>query len=69
MIMIPMIISIMDIRSRYIDNPYTELYSSSCDNKKVSCGSDNNECEMFICECDRKAAECFGRTPWLPENA
>jgi len=23
---------------------------------------------MFICECDRKAAECFGGAPWLPEN-
>ncbi|KAK5851787.1 hypothetical protein PBY51_023314 [Eleginops maclovinus] len=52
------------------DNPYTELYNYSCDeaNRKVSCSSKNNECEMFICECDRKAAECFGRTPWIPEN-
>ncbi|KAK1897749.1 Phospholipase A2 major isoenzyme [Dissostichus eleginoides] len=52
-----------------INNPYTELYSYSCDkpNKKVSCGSDNNACEMFICECDRKAAECLGVSPWNPE--
>lgn len=28
----------------------------------------NNECEMFICECDRKAAECFGRSHWNPEH-
>ncbi|KAF3848905.1 hypothetical protein F7725_015402 [Dissostichus mawsoni] len=52
-----------------INNPYTEHYSYSCDkpNKKVSCGSDNNACEMFICECDRKAAECLGVSPWNPE--
>lgn len=28
----------------------------------------NDECEMFICECDRKAAECFGVSPWHPEH-
>ncbi|KAM3849713.1 phospholipase A2-like [Diretmus argenteus] len=52
------------------DNPYTELYQYSCDkaNKKITCGKRNNPCEMFICECDRKAAECFARTPWIPEH-
>lgn len=37
----------------------------------ISCSSstgNNNECEMFICECDRKAAECFGRSEWNPEH-
>ncbi|TNN65065.1 Phospholipase A2 [Liparis tanakae] len=53
-----------------LDNPYTELYDYSCDYKKktVTCGPYNNECEMFICECDRKAAECFGQSPWIAEN-
>ncbi|XP_070706847.1 phospholipase A2-like [Pempheris klunzingeri] len=53
-----------------IDNPYTEFYAYSCDKqtKKVTCGSNNTECEMFICECDRKAAECFSRSPWNPEH-
>ncbi|KAK7896397.1 hypothetical protein WMY93_021722 [Mugilogobius chulae] len=48
------------------DNPYTEIYSYSCDEsqRKLSCLSDNNACEMFICECDRLAAECFARSPW-----
>ncbi|XP_033832143.1 phospholipase A2, minor isoenzyme-like [Periophthalmus magnuspinnatus] len=52
------------------DNPYTEFYSFSCDaaNRKVSCLSDNTVCEMFICDCDRVAAECFGRSPWNPEH-
>nr|UQM94874.1 secretory phospholipase A2 [Hippocampus erectus] len=52
------------------DNPYTELYHYSCDKeqKKVTCGSKNDKCEMFICECDRKAAECFARSPWNPEH-
>lgn len=34
----------------------------------LSSSDKNNECEMFICECDRKAAECFGRSPWNPEH-
>uniref|UniRef100_A0A8C2XP53 Phospholipase A2 n=1 Tax=Cyclopterus lumpus TaxID=8103 RepID=A0A8C2XP53_CYCLU len=53
-----------------LDNPYTNLYHYSCDkkNRKVTCDHKNNECEMFICECDRKAIECFGRAPWLPEH-
>ncbi|CAG01038.1 unnamed protein product [Tetraodon nigroviridis] len=53
-----------------LDNPYTKLYDYTCDeaNRKVTCGSSNNECEMFICECDRKAAECFGRSEWNPEH-
>uniref|UniRef100_A0A8D3C3S0 Phospholipase A2 n=1 Tax=Scophthalmus maximus TaxID=52904 RepID=A0A8D3C3S0_SCOMX len=51
------------------DNPYTEFYDYSCDEKKkkVTCGNKNNACEMFICECDRKAAECFARSGWNPE--
>uniref|UniRef100_A0A4W6C198 Phospholipase A2 n=1 Tax=Lates calcarifer TaxID=8187 RepID=A0A4W6C198_LATCA len=53
-----------------LDNPYTEFYDYSCDkqNRKVTCGNKNNECEMFICECDRKAAECFSRSTWNPEH-
>ncbi|XP_047426098.1 phospholipase A2-like [Mugil cephalus] len=52
------------------DNPYTEYYYHTCDtaNKRITCTSKNDKCEMFICECDRKAAECFGRTPWIPEH-
>uniref|UniRef100_A0A3Q2VCQ5 Phospholipase A2 n=1 Tax=Haplochromis burtoni TaxID=8153 RepID=A0A3Q2VCQ5_HAPBU len=53
-----------------LDNPYTEFYDYNCDdqNKKITCGNNNNECEMFICECDRKAAECFARSSWNPEH-
>ncbi|XP_029941032.1 phospholipase A2, minor isoenzyme-like [Salarias fasciatus] len=53
-----------------LDNPYTEFYDFRCDepNRAITCGSGNDECEMFICECDRKAAECFARSPWNPEN-
>ncbi|XP_071767760.1 phospholipase A2-like isoform X1 [Centroberyx gerrardi] len=52
------------------DNPYTELYHYSCDqaNRKVTCESQNDLCEMFICECDRKASECFARSHWNPEH-
>uniref|UniRef100_A0A3B4FNA2 Phospholipase A2 n=1 Tax=Pundamilia nyererei TaxID=303518 RepID=A0A3B4FNA2_9CICH len=53
-----------------LDNPYTEFYDYNCDdqNKKITCGNNNNECQMFICECDRKAAECFARSSWNPEH-
>ncbi|XP_034457179.1 phospholipase A2, minor isoenzyme-like isoform X2 [Hippoglossus hippoglossus] len=53
-----------------IDNPYIEFYAYSCDkaSKTLTCGENNNECEMFICECDRKAAECFAKSPWIPEH-
>ncbi|KAM9820707.1 phospholipase A2, minor isoenzyme-like [Neosynchiropus ocellatus] len=54
-----------------LDNPYTEFYAYDCDenNKKVTCDrGSNDDCEHFICECDRKAAECFAKAPWNPEN-
>ncbi|KAM3873884.1 phospholipase A2-like [Diretmus argenteus] len=53
-----------------LDNPYTKPYQYSCDkaNKKITCEKTNRKCKMFICECDRKASECFARTPWIPEH-
>ncbi|KAG1930988.1 phospholipase A2 [Pimephales promelas] len=54
-----------------LDNPYTEIYSFSCDKsaRKISCNADNNSpCEMFICECDRKAAECFAQAGYNQEH-
>ncbi|XP_074523146.1 phospholipase A2-like [Halichoeres trimaculatus] len=51
---------------KFFDSPYFEHYSYNCDQSrgKITCGNDNNECEMFICECDRVAVECFTRSPW-----
>ncbi|KAF1388960.1 hypothetical protein PFLUV_G00068340 [Perca fluviatilis] len=53
------------------DNPYTELYSHRCDkaSKSVTCLDDNNPCERFICECDRKAAMCFAKADYNERNA
>ncbi|XP_067251258.1 uncharacterized protein [Chanodichthys erythropterus] len=51
-------------------NPYTNKYSFSCDKpaKNVTCNADKNcPCKMFICECDRKAAECFAQEDYNPE--
>uniref|UniRef100_A0AAY4B1B8 Phospholipase A2 n=1 Tax=Denticeps clupeoides TaxID=299321 RepID=A0AAY4B1B8_9TELE len=52
-----------------LDNPYTEIYAYNCDreNRVVSC-KDNNECEQFICECDRIAAHCFAESEYIPEH-
>ncbi|KAK7933929.1 hypothetical protein WMY93_004825 [Mugilogobius chulae] len=54
-----------------LDNPYTELYHYSCneDTKTVTCLDKNDPCEHFICECDRKAAECFAKAEYNEENA
>ncbi|XP_018428583.1 PREDICTED: phospholipase A2, minor isoenzyme-like [Nanorana parkeri] len=46
------------------DNPYTEFYAYSCENKVVTCKNENNPCEMHICECDRKAALCFSKASY-----
>ncbi|CAB1439881.1 unnamed protein product [Pleuronectes platessa] len=47
------------------DSPHTRIYSYDCEeaNKTITCGKTNNGCEMLICECDRKAAECFAKLP------
>ncbi|XP_009462000.1 PREDICTED: phospholipase A2 [Nipponia nippon] len=52
----------------FVDNPYTEWYSYSCSNGQITCNSKNNECEMFICNCDRTAAMCFAKAPYNPEH-
>ncbi|KFQ47799.1 Phospholipase A2, partial [Nestor notabilis] len=41
-----------------VNNPYTNSYSFSCSEGQITCKSSNNECEMFICKCDRTAAMC-----------
>ena len=28
----------------------------------------NNECEMFVCNCDRTAAMCFAKAPYDPAH-
>ncbi|CAB1439238.1 unnamed protein product, partial [Pleuronectes platessa] len=52
------------------DNPYMEWYTWSCDeaSKTLTCAKNNDACEMFICECDRKAAECFATSPYNKDN-
>ncbi|KAK3521899.1 hypothetical protein QTP70_019001 [Hemibagrus guttatus] len=49
-----------------LDNPYTETYAYSCDKaiKTITCKSNNNKSEMFICDCDCKAAECFAMSEY-----
>ncbi|XP_010143823.1 PREDICTED: phospholipase A2, partial [Buceros rhinoceros silvestris] len=35
------------------DSPYTEIYHYSCSDGEITCSSKNNECEAFVCNCDR----------------
>ncbi|XP_006053022.1 phospholipase A2 isoform X1 [Bubalus bubalis] len=51
-----------------VDNPYTNSYSYSCSNNEITCSSENNACEAFICNCDRNAAICFSKVPYNKEN-
>ncbi|NXT38093.1 PA21B Phospholipase, partial [Pelecanoides urinatrix] len=48
-----------------LDNPYTKSYSFSCSKGHITCNSNN--CETFICNCDRAAALCFAKAPYNPE--
>ncbi|XP_074700438.1 phospholipase A2 [Strix aluco] len=52
-----------------LDNPYTKWYSFSCSDGQVTCNSKNNECAMFICNCDRTAAMCFAKAPYNPQHS
>ncbi|KGL74612.1 Phospholipase A2, partial [Tinamus guttatus] len=47
-----------------LDNPHTNMYSYSCSGEEITCSSTNNNCEMFICNCDRTAAMCFAKAPY-----
>ncbi|XP_041957401.1 phospholipase A2, minor isoenzyme-like [Alosa sapidissima] len=53
-----------------LDSPYTNFYDFTCNetSKTVSCLSSNDECDMFICDCDRVAAECFAGAPYNASN-
>ncbi|XP_065548722.1 phospholipase A2 isoform X2 [Lathamus discolor] len=51
-----------------VDNPYTNSYKFSCSSRQITCKSSNNECEMFICNCDRSAAMCFATATYNPEH-
>ncbi|NWI55827.1 PA21B Phospholipase, partial [Calyptomena viridis] len=50
-----------------LDNPYTKSYKFSCSDREITCSSKNDECSMFICNCDRTAATCFSQVPYNPE--
>ncbi|XP_037673058.1 phospholipase A2 [Choloepus didactylus] len=47
-----------------LDNPYTKTYSYKCTGSEITCSSSNNDCEDFICNCDRSAAICFSKAPY-----
>nr|XP_020034635.1 phospholipase A2 [Castor canadensis] len=51
-----------------LDNPYTNTYSYSCSGTEITCSSKNSECEAFICNCDRTAAICFSKAPYIEEH-
>ncbi|XP_036617283.1 phospholipase A2 [Trichosurus vulpecula] len=51
-----------------LDNPYTNTYSYSCSGNEITCSSKNDECEAFICDCDRNAAICFSKAPYNSDH-
>ncbi|XP_055987011.1 phospholipase A2-like [Sorex fumeus] len=42
-------------------------YSYSCTDSDITCSSENNPCEDFLCKCDRTAAMCFANAPYNKE--
>uniref|UniRef100_A0A8D2KWU5 Phospholipase A2 n=1 Tax=Varanus komodoensis TaxID=61221 RepID=A0A8D2KWU5_VARKO len=50
-----------------VDNPYTKSYKYSCSGKEITCTDDDDECALFICNCDRSAAICFAGAPYNKE--
>ncbi|KAM7090136.1 phospholipase A2 [Ciconia maguari] len=51
-----------------VDNPYTKTYTFSCSSGQITCSSKNDNCEMFICNCDRTLAMCLAKAPYNPEH-
>ncbi|XP_026125816.1 phospholipase A2, minor isoenzyme-like [Carassius auratus] len=56
--------------SSVFDSPYTNTYDYKCDKntKTITCLDSNNDCNMFICKCDKAAAECFAQSPYNASN-
>ncbi|XP_072736506.1 phospholipase A2 [Ciconia boyciana] len=51
-----------------VDNPYTKSYAFNCSSGEITCSSKNDNCEMFICNCDRTLAMCLAKAPYNPEH-
>nr|AAZ22633.1 PLA-3 precursor [Oxyuranus scutellatus] len=51
-----------------MSSPYFNSYSYKCNEGKVTCTDDNDECKAFICNCDRTAAICFAGATYNDEN-
>uniref|UniRef100_R4G7E9 phospholipase A2 n=1 Tax=Brachyurophis roperi TaxID=1295043 RepID=R4G7E9_9SAUR len=51
-----------------LSGPYYNSYSYECNEGEVTCTDDNDECEAFICNCDRTAAICFARAYYNKTN-
>ncbi|KFP87909.1 Phospholipase A2, major isoenzyme, partial [Apaloderma vittatum] len=51
-----------------LDNPYTEWYKFTCSDGEITCSSKNDACEAFICNCDRTAAMCFAKAPYIKQH-
>ncbi|XP_056319275.1 phospholipase A2-like isoform X2 [Danio aesculapii] len=52
------------------DSPYTNTYDYNCDKitRTITCLASNDACDMFICKCDKTAAECFAQAPYNTSN-
>ncbi|TRY65582.1 hypothetical protein DNTS_015192 [Danionella cerebrum] len=49
--------------------PYTIIYDYSWDEiNKITCLASNDACAMFVCQCDKNAAECFALAPYNSSN-
>ncbi|XP_066494093.1 phospholipase A2, minor isoenzyme-like [Tiliqua scincoides] len=52
----------------FLHNPYTKIYTYSCSETSITCASDNDPCQMHVCQCDRAAAICFSKAHCSEEH-
>uniref|UniRef100_A0A2D4PRN1 phospholipase A2 n=1 Tax=Micrurus surinamensis TaxID=129470 RepID=A0A2D4PRN1_MICSU len=49
-------------------NPYWTFYSYECSEGTLTCRDNDTKCKEFVCNCDREAANCFAKAPYIKEN-
>ncbi|XP_075421510.1 phospholipase A2-like isoform X2 [Ascaphus truei] len=45
-------------------HPKTDSYRWACEDKVVKCDILNNWCKKELCQCDKEAAKCLGKSPY-----
>ncbi|XP_061450643.1 phospholipase A2, minor isoenzyme-like [Rhineura floridana] len=52
----------------FLHYPHVTTYTYACSGTNIACASDNNCCQMHVCQCDRAAAICFSGVHYTEEH-